>query len=427
MRAIERRLLPCTAVTAALTLVGGCGLSAKSDEGGADPKERGPITFVSGKNTSGTVEKLIDHWNDKHPDEKVTFVGLPEDGDEQRAKMARNAKLKADTYTVLTLDVVWTAEFAANRWIDEIPENSFPFDKTLGAVNGTVEYRGKLFGMPYASDGAMLYYRKDLLKKADIEPPRTWDELRGTCGKILPEQKEMSCYGGQFDKYEGLTVNFSEAVNSAGGQVTDARGNPHLDTPEAKRGLDNLVEGFRDGTMPKKGISYMEENGRQDFEKGRLLFYRNWPYQYGVSNTKAKGNKVAGKFGVAPIPGEKGTGASSLGGHNLALSSSARNKATALDFMRYMTSEEGARLRLAKATQAPVFEKVYDDPKLAEDFPWLPVLKKSIVGAEQRPRVVRYGDASKVIQREVHAALTGKKSSAAALEALQKELKALKP
>jgi hypothetical protein len=54
--------------------------------------------------------------------------------------------------------------------------------------------------------------------------------MREVCDKILPKQKKMSCYGGQFEKYEGLTVNFSEAVNSAGGQVTDAKGNPHLDT-----------------------------------------------------------------------------------------------------------------------------------------------------------------------------------------------------
>ena len=427
MRAIERRLLPCTAVTAALTLVGGCGLSAASVESGVDAKERGPITYVAGKDTSGVVPKLIKRWNDRHPDEKVTFIELPEDADAQRQKMIQNAQLKTDTYTVLSLDVVWTAEFAANRWIDEIPESSFPFDKTLGPINGTVSYRDKWFAMPYASDGALLYYRKDLLDKAGMKPPKTQDEMREVCDKVLPKQKGMSCYGGQFEKYEGLTVNFSEAVNSAGGQVTDAKGNPHLDTPEAKRGLDNLVKGFRDGTMPKNGITFMEETGRRAFEKGRLLFYRNWPYQYGVSNTKAKGNKVVDKFGVAPIPGEKGTGASSLGGHNLALANTARNKATALDFMRYMTSEEGARLRLTKATQAPVFAKLYDDPKLAKDFPWLPVLKKSILGAEPRPRVVRYGDSTKVIQDEAYAALTGKKSSAAALESMQKELNALKP
>src|SRR5690606_4355416 len=128
-----------------------------------------------------------------------------------------NAQLKTDTYTVLNLDVVWTAEFASHRWIDELPADSFPFDKTLGHINDTASYRGKWFAMPYASDGAMLYYRKDLLEKAGIdEPPETWNEMREICDEVLPKQKsKMSCYGGQFEKYEGLTVNFSEAIHSA--------------------------------------------------------------------------------------------------------------------------------------------------------------------------------------------------------------------
>lgn len=429
MRAIPRRLLPCTAVTAALTLVSGCGLGASGVESGVDAKERGPITYAAGKDLSGVVPELIKRWNDKHPDEKVTFIELPENANSQRQMMIQNAQLKSDTYTVLSLDVVWTAEFASHRWIDELPPNSFPFDKTLGAINGTASYRGKWFSMPYASDGAMLYYRKDLLEKAGVkEPPKTWDEMREICDKVLGEKKsKMSCYGGQFEKYEGLTVNFSEAVNSAGGQVTDAKGIPHLDTPEAKRGMDHLVDSFKDGTVPKDGITFMEEQGRRAFEKGNLLFYRNWPYQYSISDKKAKSNVVAGKFGVAPIPGEKGTGASSLGGHNLALSASARNKATALDFMRFMTNEQSARMKLEKGSLAPVFAKLYDDPKLVKKFPYLPVLKKSILGAEPRPRVVQYGDATTAIQDEAYNALTGKKSSAAALRSLQRKLRAIAP
>ncbi|OEU90796.1 ABC transporter substrate-binding protein [Streptomyces abyssalis] len=425
---MPRRLLSCTAVTAALTLVGGCGLGATNVESATDAGERGPISFVT-SDTSGIVPTLIKRWNDKHPREKVTFIELPEDADQQRQMMIQNAQLKTDTYTVLNLDVVWTSEFAANRWIDELPADSFPFDKTLGPINDTAKYRGKWFAMPYASDGAMLYYRKDLLEKAGVEePPKTWDEMREICDKVLGEQKsKMSCYGGQFEKYEGLTVNFSEAINSAGGQVTDAKGIPHLDTPEAERGMDKLVKSFKDGTIPKDGITFMEEQGRRAFEKGNLLFYRNWPYQYAISDKKAKNNEVAGKFGVAPIPGEKGPGASSLGGHNLALSSTARNKATALDFMRFMTNEESSRLKLEKASLAPVYTKLYDEPEYVRKFPYLPVLKKSISGAEPRPRVVQYGDATKAVQNAAYNALTGKQSSAAALRNLQRQLRELAP
>lgn len=427
MSAIPRRLLPCTAVTAALTLVGGCGLGASSVESGTDAKERGPITYAAGKDLSGVVPSLIKRWNASHPGEEATFIELPENANSQRQMMIQNAQLKSDTYSVISLDVVWTAEFAANRWIDEIPESAFPFDKTLGPINGTVSYRDKWFAMPYASDGAMLYYRKDLLEAAGEKPPKTWDEMREVCGKVLKGRSKMSCYSGQFEKYEGLTVNFSEAVHSAGGKVTDADGNPHLDTPEAKRGLDNLVKGFRDGMMPENAITFMEEPGRRAFEQGKLLFYRQWPYSYSVSNKKSAGNEAAGKFSVAPIPGEKGPGASSLGGHNLALSASARNKATALDFMRFMTSEQSSRMNLSKGSLAPVYGELYDDPKLVRRFPWLPVLKKSIVGAEPRPRVVRYGDTTTAIQDQAYAALTGKKSSAAALRTLQRQLRELAP
>jgi multiple sugar transport system substrate-binding protein len=427
VRAIPRRLLPCTAVTAALTLVGGCGLGSSSVESGVDAKERGPITLAA-SDASGEIALLIKRWNAEHPGEKATLVELPEDADQQRQLMIQNAQLKTDTYSVLMLDVVWTSEFASHRWIDEIPASSFPFDKTMGPIRATAKYRDKWFAMPYKSDGAMLYYRKDLLDKAGVkEPPKTWGEMREVCDKVLGEKSKMSCYGGQFEKYEGLTVNFSEAINSAGGEVTDAKGIPHLDTPEAARGMDNLVRSFKDGTIPKSAITFMEEQGRRAFEKGDLLFYRNWPYQYAISAKKAKNNEVAGKFGVAPIPGEKGPGASSLGGSNLALSSSARNKASALDFMRFMTNEQSARFKLEKASLAPVFAKLYDEPQYVKKFPYLPVLKKSILNAEPRPRVVQYGDATKAIQNTSYDALTGKQSSAAALRSLQRQLRALAP
>ncbi|HWM36083.1 MAG TPA: ABC transporter substrate-binding protein [Streptomyces sp.] len=429
MSAIPRRLLPGTAVIAALTLVSGCGLSSSSVESGTNAKERGPITYAAGKDVSGVVPKLIKRWNEGHPGEKVTFIELPEDANAQRQQMIQNAQLKTDTFSVLSLDVVWTAEFAANRWIDEIPQKSFPYDKTLAPINGTLKYRGKYFAMPYASDGALLYYRKDLLDKAGIDkPPETWDEMREVCRKVLGEKEsKTSCYAGQFEKYEGLTVNFAEAVHSTGGRITDDKGNPTVDTPEAKRGLDNLVNGFRDGTIAKEAITYMEEPGRRAFEKGKTLFFRQWPSMYGVSSNKSENNEVAGKFGVAPIPGEKETGVSSLGGHNLALSSSARNKATALDFMRYMTSEQNSRRNLNDGSLAPVYADLYDDPEMQREFPWLPVLKKSILNAEPRPRVVRYGDATTAIQDDAYAALTGKKSSSEALRSLQEKLRALTP
>ncbi|OMI35711.1 ABC transporter substrate-binding protein [Streptomyces sparsogenes] len=419
--------LRCSAGALALGLaMTACGSSGGSGSGertgDASFEGRGPIAFVGGKDTTGAIQAALDRWNRLHREEKATFLQLPTDADSQRQQMTHNAETKSDAYTVLSLDVVWTSEFAAHRWIDKLPGKQFPLHEMEKPVVETGEYRGGLYAVPFSSDGGLLYYRADLLKKAGIaKPPTTWSRMKADCARVkkMPEAEDMSCYAGQFRKYEGLTVNFSEAVQSAGGVVTDADGRPHLDTPEARKGLDFLVRSFKDGTIPHEALTYQEEDGRRAFESGKLIFLRNWPYVYSM----ARKSKVAGKFAVAPLPGLNGPGSSSLGGHNLALCSYARNKATAVDLIKFLTSQESARTFLKDAAFAPPYAALYDDASLTKRYPYLPVLKQSIETAVPRPRVVRYGDVTSSVQQQVYAALTGDKSGKQALKDLQQDLR----
>ena len=216
-------------------------------------------------------------------------------------------------------------------------------------------------------------------------------------------------------------MNASEVINGAGGVVTDDSGKPDVDTPEAAEGLDFLVNGFKDGYIPKEAITYKEEEGRRAFQGGTLLFHRQWPYQYNLANGD-EGTKVKGKFAVAPLPGLDGPGASSLGGHNLAISTYSKNKQSALDFIKFYTSEENQKANLELASQAPTFQDLYDDPALQEKYPYLTTLRDSINNAVPRPKVVAYGDASTAIQDAAYAALTGSKSTTDALSELQSKL-----
>jgi multiple sugar transport system substrate-binding protein len=404
--------------------------SSGGDTGGAAPKleGRGPITFVSGKDTSGNMQKLVDQWNTDHPDEKVTITELPEAADEQRNQMVQNAQVKSDAYTVLNLDVVWTAEFAANRWVVELPKDEFDLDNFLKPAVDTATYVDKLYAVPVYSDGALLYYRKDLLEKAGVtEAPKTWTEMSDACKKVqaLPEGKGIGCYAGQFDKYEGLTCNFSEAIQSGGGVVVGEDGKPDVNTQEAKDGLNFLVEGLKSGEIPKAATTYKEEEGRRAFQDGKLIFHRQWPYQWNLANATDGTSKVAGKFDVAPIPGKDGPGVSTLGGHNFAISSFAKNKATALDFIKFFSSEEAQKSNLLATSQAPTRANLYEDQELVTKFPYLPTLKASIEGAMPRPKAVKYGDVTAAIQEAAYGAMNGQKSTDQALSDLQSKLEEL--
>ncbi|TDD59368.1 ABC transporter substrate-binding protein [Kribbella antibiotica] len=405
-RSHTRKAVALAVVSSLVLFTAACGGGDDGSKGntgsaGGALEGRGPIKFATGKDTSGNLTSQVAAWNSQHPDEKVEITELPESADQQRNQLISNAQIKSTEFSVLNLDVVWTAEFAANRWVTQLPEDQFPdLGKLLPSTVATGKYRDKLYAVPVTSDGGLLYYRKDLLDKAGLKPPTTWPEMIAACAKVkaLPEGKAINCYAGQFEKYEGLTVNFSEAVNSAGGVVVGDDGKPNVDTPEALAGLTALAEGFKTGFIPKAAITYTEEPGRRAFQDGNLLFHRNWPYVYALANKTDGSSKIAGKFGVAPLPGLNGPGVSTLGGHNYAISEFTPNKATAADFIKFMSSEERQKANVEKTSQAPTWASLYDDAALNKQFPYLAPLKASIGSAKSRPQVVKYGDVTTAIQ-----------------------------
>ena len=113
--------------------------------------------------------------------------------------------------------------------------------------------------------------------------------MKAACDKVMTgDNADMDCFAGQYDKYEGLTCNFAEAVQSAGGTILGDDGKPAVNTPEAAKGLDRLAGWFKDGTIPQGAITWKEENGRQAFQDGSLVFHRNWGYVY----ARAQGDDI---------------------------------------------------------------------------------------------------------------------------------------
>ncbi|MDH6216190.1 ABC transporter substrate-binding protein [Streptomyces pseudovenezuelae] len=395
---------------------------AHAEEGAGDG--RGPLTLATAGDLTGYLGPVLDGWNSTHPGEQVKLVELPDSSDETHAQMVTDLRAgDRSRFDVLNIDVSWTSEFAAAGWIRSLPRDRFPLDTFLDGVVETATYDGRLYAVPYVTNAGLLLYRKDILDKEGVPPPRTWAELEHDAKTIAPKYG-LGGYAGQFLPYEGLTVNAAEAVYSAGGSILDQEGAlVAVDSAAAREGIGFLARGVREGWIPKAALTYKEEESKQAFQDGHLLFLRNWPYAY--VGASAKGSPVAGKIGAVPLPGSDGPGASVLGGSDLAVNTHARHPDSAARLIAYLTSEPVQRQVLTRGALPPVRAALYEDPALIRRFPYLPTLREALRTAKSRPKSPRYDQVSLVVQAVVHDAMTGHVTPKAAVRRLAAELAAI--
>ncbi len=398
-------------------LLAACGGGSSGGGGGSSSGDsRGPITYIQGKDNNNILPTLAQMWNKDHPNEQVTIKQQSDQADAQHDDLVQHFQSKDAGYDVVSVDVVWTAEFAAKGWLVPLKGNYALDTSTL--LKPTVDaatYGGTLYAAPGTSDGGLLYYRKDLIST----PPTKWSDLIADCAK---KGSVKDCYAGQFAQYEGLTVNASEAINSAGGHILDDSGKPDVNTDAAKAGLNFLVNGLKQGYIPSNGLTFQETQSLDDFQQGNLLFLRNWPYAYSLLSATDGTSKVAGKFGIAPLPGLDGPGSSSLGGHSIAISQYSDHKQTALDFLKFYESNDTQKFLLEKSSLAPVQSALYDDPTLQKQFAYLSTLKTAISNAVPRPVTPYYPAVTQAIEQNVYGALKGDKTVDQALSDLQNAL-----
>jgi multiple sugar transport system substrate-binding protein len=412
-----------TAVAAGLMLAVGCG-PGDSPSGDAAPAANGigPITFATGRDDSQFFASLIAPWNREHPNERVTLVLLPEAENGQLAQLTANLQAGSSAYDVIDMDVIWTAQFASAGWIIPLDASLFPLSQFLPPAVDTAMYNGHLWAVPYYSNADLLYFRKDILAKAGKKPPATWAQL-ASLAQTLGREYHMQGYASQLSPYEGLTVNFADAVQSAGGSILSPDGTVAVDSPQAEAGLSFLVDGLRAGWITKASLGYEEESSAADFESGKLLFLDNWPFVYSQASQPGPGNHVVGKVGVTLLPGLDGPGSSSLGGANLAVSAFSRHQATALAFIQYLTSLPEERQLLIDSGFPPVWTQLYSDPAMVKLFPDLPVVKRAILSAQPRPSITDYDQASLAISSAVYQALTFKEPPSQALADMAAQLR----
>src|SRR5215213_4250407 len=179
---------------------------AKVIDPGLADSAKGEVTYCQGKDTSGNAHYMIDEFNKKFgPDLKAKLVEFPASADEQRNQFIQRQQAKSGDCDVFSSDVIWTAEFASQKWLyDLTPYMDQKKSEYLQAPIQTATYEGKIWGAPESSDAAFIYYRTDKIKT----PPTTWQQV----------YQEAQSSGGlvyQGASYEGLTCDYLELLFAA--------------------------------------------------------------------------------------------------------------------------------------------------------------------------------------------------------------------
>jgi multiple sugar transport system substrate-binding protein len=369
----------------------------------------GNVTFCLGKDTSGNQTAAVKKFNAKYKAQGLSakLLEFPTSADEQRNQFVQRQEAKSPECDVFFSDVIWTAEFAAQKWLLDMTDyvNSRKAEFIPSTLE-TIHFDNKYFGVPQASDAALMYYRTD---KVSGGVPQTWQQLYQEAGS-----KGGIVYQGA--SYEGLTCDFLELAFAAGGKVLSDDGKKSaINSPQNLKALQFMVDGVKQGDAPRAVTTYMEEESRRAFESGKPAFMRNWSYAYALGN--AKGSKVAHKFKVAPFPTfEGGTSAAVLGGHNLVISAFSKNPKGAVTLIDYLTSPETEKVNAAQFSITPTLSATYSDPEVQKAMPFADALKKNVEAAHARPVSPVYPQISQAIYKNVNAALAGQESPQDALK-----------
>jgi multiple sugar transport system substrate-binding protein len=385
------------------------GEAKKVDTAGAE-NAKGNVNWCIGKDTSGAYGDAINAFKKQNTAVTVKLVELPESADEQRNQLVQRLRAKSSECDVLGMDVIWTAEFGAQGWLTDVSD---AIEKRKGdwipTTLETAKWEDKYVAVPYHTNAGFVYYRTDQVGKA----PTTWEDLYKEAGA-----NDGLVYQGA--QYEGLTVNFLELLYSGGGKVLSDDGKSvEIDSPQGEKALSFMVDGIKNGDVPKAVTTYKEEESRRAFESGKATFMRNWPYAYSLG----KESKIKNEFDITNFPSFAGAkGASVLGGINLAISAYSKNPDAALAFIDFATGPEVQALNFEKSSSPPATSAAYDDPAAVKANPFAPDLKKAIEQGQVRPVSPVYPQINEAINTNVHDALQGKADPKSALSTMKSEI-----
>ena len=223
-----------------------------------------------------------------------------------------------------------------------------------GGVWQTTQVVGRdgTWALPWFTEARAIYYRKDVLKKAGVDEKTAftdWDAFRSTLEKVKQvkeiDGKPIEPFGSPGKKAFDLVHHVMPFVWDAGGaELSEDNKKSAIASPEAEQGLQFMADLLSSGLYDK---SQLERDGTQvenQFKGGRLAVWMGGPWVLGSVERADDENWVPAarkNLGIAPMPtGPQGKGYTFVGGSNLMMLKSSKNKDAAWALMKYLSQDQ---------------------------------------------------------------------------------------
>jgi multiple sugar transport system substrate-binding protein len=382
-----RHLLVAAALMGSAALAA-CGVGSTEGAGGHNA-----INWYVFNEPGGSYDKAVADCN-KQANGKyhINYIKLPTDANQQRELIVRRLAAKDKDIDLIGMDVIWTAELAEAGWILPWTGQNRTV-ATEGKLQGplkTVEYKGKVYGIPFTSNTQLLWYRKD---KVDAPPEDfTWDEM------IDDAIQKKTHVEVQARQYEGLTVWVNALIAGAGGQIVDQAGNVKVDDT-AKTAAEIISKLGKSSAAPPGMSTNAEDQARQGFESGRSYYEVNYPFVY--PSAAEVGKDFQKNMGWARYPRSVKDKPSRppLGGINIGVSKYGETPDLAFQAAQCLASPEHQAIAAELGGLPPTTESVYETAKVKKAYPFADLLRESIEAAAPRPVTPAYSDISLAIQK----------------------------
>lgn len=288
------------------------------------------------------MNKVIKEFEAQNPEIKIKWIDVPFSEGEKRTLASVLSDNPPDLINLNPDFSALLAQRGALYAIDESLTGQFNKD-----IINSLKSDGKLYSLPWYATSAVTIYNKKLLSEAEVEMPKTFEDL----GKIAPQIKEKT---GAYVLLPNITENDTmlRILNKYG--VTAS----NINSDDSVKVFEYFKNLYENDLIPKESVTQTHREALEKYMAGQIVFFQAGANF--LNMIKENAPSTYKNTDVAPqIVGKLGQNDFSL--MNFVIPIRAKHKQEALKFALFLTNTEN-QLELAKLTNVlAVNEKALKD------------------------------------------------------------------